>query len=146
MGMIGVNALAKRIIGMYDRNRDGAIQLTPDNKAETWRRESIYQPDQTIISTYSQERLFRAADKNGDNVVTAEELSTVIGEFDTNHNNGLETRRWLWDPRTEYDHFRSAWGEEVIGEVIVPHPQPPAPPIPYPPHPHMLDDQATMLA
>lgn len=141
MGMIGVNALAKRIIGMYDRNGDGAIQLTNDSKAETWRRESVYQPDQTIITTLSQERLFRAADVDGDNRVTAQELATVIGTFDVNHNNGLETRRWFWDPKTEYDAFQNAWGEEIIGEVIVPHPHPPTPPIPNPPFPHQKDVQ-----
>jgi hypothetical protein len=139
--MIGVNALAKRIIGMYDRNNDGVIQLTNDNKAETWRRESVYQPDQTIITTYSREKLFRAADADGDGKVTAQELATVIGSFDTNHNNGLETRRWFWEPKTEYDNFEDAWGAEVIGEVIVPHPQPPAPPIPNPPYPHQQETQ-----
>jgi hypothetical protein len=137
MGMIGVNALAAKIVSRYDRNKDGKVALNGP-KAEDLRRTSEYTHDKLILSTFSQDRLFKAADKagNNDGFVTAQEVAAVVGRFDANHNNGLETRRWLWDPRQEYDNFADAFGEELVDVTYIPlpNPQPPYVPVPHPPH------------
>ena len=131
---IAINRLVARIIGLYDHNNNGKIDLKkPERELE--RREVTYTHDYTEFSTWSHERLFKAADANGDGEVTAEELTATISKFDENGDGKLETRGWFWNPKQEYEKYDDALGEDLIHQVHVPVVHPPNPPIP----PHYYD-------
>lgn len=132
MGSISINRLAARILGNYDHNRNGAIDLAKP-KREIERRESMHFADRIEISTYTQRKLFEAADTNKDQQVTLDELKAAITPFDENGDGNLETRGWAWNPKKEYEKFDDAWGEDRTSVVHIPT-GPPIPPIPLPPH------------
>lgn len=129
MGSIAINRLVSRIIGQYDHNYNGVVDLKkPEREVE--RRETRQTPDYIEYSTWTRRKLFEAADTNGDQKVTAEELTAEISKFDKNGDGKLETRGWFWNPRQEYDDFEDTFGEGLVSQIQVPIPHPPTPPLP----------------
>ncbi len=129
MGAIAINRLVSRIIGQYDHNYNGVVDLKkPEREVE--RRETRHTPDYIEYSTWTRRKLFEAADTNDDQKVTEEELTAQIAKFDKNGDGKLETRGWFWNPRQEYDDFEDAFGEGLVSQIHVPIHHPPTPPIP----------------
>jgi hypothetical protein len=136
MGSISINSLAARILGNYDYNLDGVLNLAKPLR-EVERQEKVYYFDRTVISTYTQQKLIEQADKNKDNQVTEDELKAVIATFDENGDGKLETRGSARNPKKEYEKFDVALGEIRTNVVTIPvsPPFPPLPPNPLPPIP-----------
>ena len=129
MGSIAINRLVSRIIGAYDHNYNGQVDLKKPER-EVQRRETRHTPDYIEYSTWTRRKLFEAADTNQDQQVTAAELTAQLAKFDTNGDGNLETRGWFWKPRKEYEHFEAAFGEDLVSQIRVPLPHPPTPPLP----------------
>jgi Ca2+-binding EF-hand superfamily protein len=132
VGSIAISRLASRILGQYDHNHDGKIDLEKPNR-EVERREQRQAMRHLEHTTWSGRKLFEAADAQGnaDGFVTREELEAVMRRFDTNDDDALDYRGWFWNPKQESDHFDAALGERVVSRIQIPTRNPP----PLPPRP-----------
>lgn len=123
-----IQAIAADIMSKYDHNNNGVIDLqkTSNSKVgrffeqiETRRTDTdVYGTDNVNVSTmsYSQEKLFRAADKNNDMRVTREELIDTIKTFDKNNDGELSNEnifKRITGKKGEYQHFDKNFGETL---------------------------------
>jgi hypothetical protein len=132
MGSISISRLASRILGQYDHNYNGKIDLEKPHR-EVERREQRQTMQYLEYTTWSSRKLFEAADAQGDadGYVTQEELEAVMRGFDTNGDDALDYRGWFWNPKQELDHFDGQYGEQMVSHIQIPtHNPPPLPPLP----------------
>ena len=135
MGSINISQMAKSIISRYDFNNNGVIDLKNPTKGDETTRLEIQQSANAIdYFTWDHRKLFEKADANNDGQVTQDELETVLKTFDKNGDGELQTRTWVWNPRTEYDDYDDAPGEDLVSHVHVPIGPPNPSPYPIPPH------------
>lgn len=129
MSSISISTMVRRMIGQYDQNWNGQIDLKRPGR-EIERRETTHQFDRIEISTYSHRKLFERADADKNEVVTADELEAVLKTFDENEDGQLEGRKWFWNAKKELDKFEAELGESLTSRIELPTGKPPMPPIP----------------
>ncbi|MEB3329088.1 MAG: hypothetical protein VKQ33_07640 [Candidatus Sericytochromatia bacterium] len=126
-----IESLAATFLARYDHNRNGTLELRrPEGfwKNLTTRDERFrsdtnvgpsFEEDKLNVSTtyHSIERLLYAADKDGNGVVTPEELRTAIGRYDANKDGQLSYRTLLETlrlrPADEGNRFNRELGERL---------------------------------
>lgn len=137
--MVAINKLAHQIIQAYDRNNDGHIQLGRGNKDESFRYDRQYlsfpDRDEVILSKVSRQKLFQAADTNGDKKITQAELTALLSTFDTNNDGKLKNKGPFWNRKGEYKNYQKAFPgrSQIIDRNVIYKPQPPyhpGPPLP----------------
>lgn len=123
--VVSIQSLAQQIVGRFDRNYDGAIDLkrNADYEAERlqYYYQSTYTDDMLTLSWISQENLFQKADRNGDKKATLQEIQAVLSQFDRNGDGYLESNG-NGDLYGEYASFNQAYPENwgVISQQRIP--------------------------
>ncbi|PKL77425.1 MAG: hypothetical protein CVV27_05465 [Candidatus Melainabacteria bacterium HGW-Melainabacteria-1] len=138
--MTSISSLTNQIIRSYDRNGDGHIAIKAGQKFEgshvvrDFRSE--FDRDVITVTRYSHDKLFKAADKNGDGLVSRAELSNAIKLFDSNGDGKLTNSGPFWNRKGELKNFDKAYPEraELLEHHIIPKPQHPYPGHPAYPH------------
>lgn len=106
---IAIPKLAQEIITGFDANKDGMVHV---------RRESAVIRCESSIScrTYARRKLFMEADIDKDSLVTAQELITIIRNFDTDKNGKINYRKEISLFSKEYPQYTSnGFRKEYIG-------------------------------
>jgi len=143
--MTAISSITNRLFQQYDTNGDNHISLKPGRGFEATRLQRDFQSgfdyDTITLTRHSHEKLFRAADKNNDGLVTRQELSDAIKFFDSNNDGKLTNSGPFWNRKGELRNFEKAYPErsEILDQRIIPkprpiHPQPPHHPLPPRPY------------
>lgn len=99
---VSVHELSQKIMRDYDANGNGKIDLNRPvlanhGQTEAYRQDLSFSENDGLVShgrELNRKALFEAADAAGDHdgAVSATELESFIGSFDTNHDGQLESR------------------------------------------------------
>ena len=137
--MTAISSLVNDIFRSYDRNGDSCIAVRPGHGYEGSHTEREHQTsfdqDTITVTRYSHDKLFRAADKDGNGQVCRQELADAIKFFDSNKDGRLENQGPFWNRKGELRNFEKAYPEraELLEHHVIPHPHP----YPnYPNYPH----------
>lgn len=140
--MTAISSIVNQVFRSYDRNNDGHISIKPGQGFEGSHVErqqfSSFDRDEITVTRYSHDKLFQAADKNNDGLVSKAELAAAVKFFDTNNDGKLENSGPFWNRKGELKNFDKAYPEraQILEHYVIPHPQPPIPHIPHQPLPH----------
>lgn len=143
--MTAISSIVNQYFRSYDRNGDANISTKAGQGFEGSHVErqylSSYDRDEIIVTRYSNDKLFKAADKDNNGLVSRAELADAIKLFDTNNDGKLENSGPFWNRKGELRNFDKAYPEraQILEHHIIPKPQPPVPHFPnqpYPGYPH----------
>ncbi len=139
--MTAISSVVDRIFQSYDRNGDNHISVRPGQGFEGSHvqtdRQSSFDRDIITVTRYSHDSLFKAADKDGNGLVSRAELANAIKFFDANNDGKLTNSGPFWNRKGEMRNFEKAYPEraQILEQHFIPHP--PKPPVVLPPtYPH----------
>lgn len=138
--MSSISSITNQIFRNYDRNGDGQIAVRPGHGFEGSHvqtdRQTSFDRDIITVTRYSNDKLFAAADKDGNGLVSRAELANTIKLFDKNEDGKLTNSGPFWNRKGEMRDFEKAYPEraQILEQHYIPHP--PKPPV-YPGHPNL---------
>jgi len=135
--MTAISSIVNNIFNQYDRNGDQSISLRKGQAYEGSHIAHEVRPgfdyDEVLTLRYSHDKLFQAADKDGNGLVSRSELANAIKFFDTNNDDQLKNSGPFWNRKGELRNFDKAYPEQtkVLDSYLRPNPNKP----PYNGHP-----------
>lgn len=143
--MTAISSIVNQVFNRYDVNGDNHINLRAGRGFEGSRLQrdfhSGFDYDTITLTRYSHDKLFAAADADGNGLVSRAELADAIKLFDTNGDGKLTNSGPFWNRKGELRNFERSNPEraEILDQQIIPRPRPihPVPPHhPLPPRPY----------
>ena len=119
--MTAISSIANQYFRSYDRNGDGHISTKAGQGFEGSHVErqyfSSHDRDEIIVTRYSNDKLFKAADKDNNGLVSRAELADAIKLFDKNNDGKLENSGPFWNRKGEVQ-FVADDGAEGSGAAV----------------------------